>query len=360
VKVTGRVRKISIVVHRYVGLAAAAFLVVSGLTGSILAFESEFDRWTHPSLWRVAPESSRLSEQTLADLVVREMTSPESTAKIELIEFGGNRGAQVFDLADGRRVFVNPYRGSILGVRNAGPSASDKFFFTVRQLHIRLLAGIWGRWIVEIASGALLLLIPTGIYLWWDRKRANVKWKASWRRVNWDLHNVLGLYGFAVMVILAGSGLLISFPGPLYFVTGSAPQMVEALPRSTPPENPSANFHEPELDKFMLAAESALPGSVAIRIQLPRGPRSPVQLQTRGSETSSPNTVYLDRYDGHILRVDDSNKRSPALRAFRTNQAVHTGTIWGLASKIVVSLSSLMLAASVITGFIVWWRKTAA
>jgi uncharacterized iron-regulated membrane protein len=350
-------RRFWIFLHRWVGLAAAAFLVLSGLTGSILAFESDYDRWIHPSLWRVAPEGAPTSEQTLVDLVTRQMSSDGSPAKVELIDLAGDRRAQVFSLSDGRRVFVNPYRQSILGVRDGKPSAGDKFFFTVRQLHLSLLAGVWGRWIVEIASGALLLLIPTGLYLWWDKKRVSVKWKASWRRVNWDLHSVLGLYGFAVMVALASSGLLISFPGPLYFVTGSAPQIVEALPRSTPPENPSANFHEPELDKFVVAAEAALPGSHLMRIQLPRGPRSPVQIQTRGPNASSSSTVYLDRYDGHVLRVDDANNRAPALRAFRTNQAVHTGTIWGMPSKILASLSSLTLVFSVITGFIIWWRK---
>jgi uncharacterized iron-regulated membrane protein len=354
---TNGVRELSIVLHRYVGLAAPAFLIVSGLTGSILAFEGDFERWIHPSLWRVAQKGTRLSEQTLADIVTSQMSSPESPATIELIDIGGDGVAQVFSLADGRRVFVNPYSGSILGVRDSAPSASNKFFFFVRQLHIRLLAGVWGHWIVEIASGALLLLIPTGIYLWWEKKRASVKWNASWRRVNWDLHNVLGLYGFAVMLLLAATGLLISFPGPLYLITGSTPQLVESLPHSTPPET-SANVHEPALDEFMHAAERTGPDLRISRIQLPRGARSTVQIQTRGPGTSSPNTVYLDRYNGHILRVDDSSKRSSALRAFRTNQAVHTGTIWGLPGKIALSLSSLIVVASVITGFIAWWRKT--
>jgi uncharacterized iron-regulated membrane protein len=58
--------------------------------------------------------------------------------------------------------------------------------------------------------------------------------------------------------------------------------------------------------------------------------------------------------------VDDANNRAPALRAFRANQAVHTGAIWGMPSKILASLSSLTLVVSVITGFIILWRKAQA
>jgi uncharacterized iron-regulated membrane protein len=353
-------RKFWIIVHRYVGLATAAFLVVSGLTGSILAFEGEYDRLMHSSLWRVEPEASRLNEQDLFDRVEHEMTSPGSRETVEQIQIIGDRTAQVFSLTDGRQVYVNPYNGSILGTRERGPSTSEKFFYSVRQLHVRLLAGNVGRWVVDIATGALLLLVPTGIYLWWKKKRASLNLKASWPQINWDLHNVLGLYGFVVMLLLASTGLLIEFEAPLYWVSGSNPQHVEAIPRSTVPEGAAGTFRVPNLDEFMLAAEKAVPGSQVNQIQLPMRPRSPVRLQTRRLGTDRHNTVFLDRYDGHVLRVDNANRQTSAFRAHSVNQAIHMGTLWGLPSRIMMSLSSLVVVVSVVTGFAIWWRKKAA
>jgi uncharacterized iron-regulated membrane protein len=44
--------------HRYAGLLLAPFLVVVGLTGSLLAFHDEMDRWLNPDLLTVpVPDS---------------------------------------------------------------------------------------------------------------------------------------------------------------------------------------------------------------------------------------------------------------------------------------------------------------
>jgi uncharacterized iron-regulated membrane protein len=57
----------------------------------------------------------------------------------------------------------------------------------------------------------------TGLILWWpkrktDRKRSfTIKWGGRWRRVNYDLHNVLGFYATSIAIILSISGLAIAF-----------------------------------------------------------------------------------------------------------------------------------------------------
>jgi PepSY-associated transmembrane protein len=44
-------RAICVKLHRYVGLAIAAFLTIAGLTGSILAFDTDLDAWLNPELF---------------------------------------------------------------------------------------------------------------------------------------------------------------------------------------------------------------------------------------------------------------------------------------------------------------------
>jgi len=348
-------RKFWIILHRYVGLAAAAFLVVAGLTGAILAFESDYKLWIHQLHWPVAPEAARLPEQELTDRLERQLTSTGAPVHVEQIQFAGDRAAQVFVLSTGRRVYMNPYNGTVLGTQD-GPSATEKFFAAMLQLHVRLVAGNVGRWAVVTGTLTLLLLVPTGVYLWWDKKRISVNLKASWRRINWDLHSVIGVYGCVVMFALAGTGLLIEVQTPLYWITNARPQL-ESLPRSTPPSDATGNVHAPDLDGFILAADKAVPNLQTYQINLPQRPRSPVQVLKQTAGTRARTTVYLDRYDGHVLRVDDSHTRSRALQAHNVNLAIHTGTIMGLPGRIVVSLSSLMLVVSAITGFIIWWQK---
>ncbi len=97
-------RKLLLKIHLYAGLVAAAFLIVLGVTGSILAFENYYDQWLHPTLWSVAPQSRRLSEQQLVDTVQRRF-APVLVATVGL---GGGGAAQVFTLTDNVVVFVNP------------------------------------------------------------------------------------------------------------------------------------------------------------------------------------------------------------------------------------------------------------
>ncbi|HSY48056.1 MAG TPA: PepSY-associated TM helix domain-containing protein [Thermoanaerobaculia bacterium] len=342
--------------HRYVGLFAAAFLVIAGLTGSILAFAEDYDRWMHPSLWRVTPEGARLSEQTLVDRIRGRLASDGSAVRIEEIRMAGDQSSQLFALTDGRMMFVNPYTGAVLGTTDH-PSKVAVFVGWVHQLHVRLLAGDWGERLVEIATTGVFFLVPTGVYLWWEKKRLTLKWAASWRRINWDLHNVAGLYGSVLIFLLAATGLLVAFETPLYWMARSEPWHPEAAPHSVPPEAGGSDRSAPALDALILAAGRALPDSETYQIQLPMRPRSSLQLLQRKPWVPGHSTVYFDRYDGRILRVDDLSKLPRAYRAHFLNQAIHMGTILGLPSKILLSLSSLLLVVLVVTGCLMWWQR---
>ena len=284
----------------------------------------------------MTPEVARLSEQTLVDRIRGRLESDGSGARIEEIRLAGDHSAQLFALSDGRTMFVNPYTGAILGTTDH-PSKVTVFVGWVHQLHVRLLAGNWGERLVDIATAGIFLLVPTGVYLWWDKKRLTLKWTASWRRVNWDLHNVAGLYGSVLIFLLAATGLLVAFETPLYWMTRSEPWRPEAAPHSVPLGPDGSDGHAPALDALMLAAERALPGSETYQIQLPMRPRSSLQLLQRKPGTPGHSTVYFDRYDGRILRVDDLSKLPRAYRAHFLNQAIHMGTILGLPSKILLS-----------------------
>ena len=345
-------RRLIFNLHLYVGLAAAAFLVVAGVTGSFLAFENDYDRWLHPSLWSVTAATAPLPEQKLVDAVAAQFAPQDSAVRVEQIALYGPRTAQVFVLSTGRRIFVNPYSGEILGMRDR-PSRVEMFVVGVHQLHVQLLAGNAGRRIVDIATMTILFLVPTGLYLWWPKKRVKVRLRSSWRRFNWDLHNVAGLYGFVLVFVLAVTGLLLSFETPLYWLSRSDPWRQGAMPRSVVQQSAVA----PDLDQLIAEADRALPGADTYEIHLPMRPRSPVQVLKHGPGPAGRSTVFLDRYSGRVLRVDDASKLPRSYRAHLIDQAIHMGTIMGMTSKIAMSAASLVLVILVITGTTLWWQK---
>ena len=338
--------------HLYTGLTAAVFLALAGITGSILAFEDDYDHWFHPSLWRVRPQSARLSEQQIVDRG-EALLRAQGSAHVEQIELGDWRTAQVLLLTDRSRIFVNPYTGAILGTRE-GLSKVELVVGYIHQLHVRLLAGNTGEWIVDIATMLVLFLIPTGLYLWWDKKRLKVKLSRSMRRITWDVHNVLGVYGCLFLIALAITGLLLAFETPLYWMVRSDPWRQAAMPRSASPQSGAS---VPAVDEFMSAADRALPGAQIYEIHLPQRARSPVQILKRGPGMAGHSTVFLDRYTAGVLRVDDLSKLPRSYRAHLIDEAIHRATILGMPSKFLFSFASLVLAALAVTGCMMWWPK---
>ena len=54
------VRQIFVFIHRWAGLAMTVFLIIVGLTGSVVAFREELDVWLNPELLTVAKRDAPL------------------------------------------------------------------------------------------------------------------------------------------------------------------------------------------------------------------------------------------------------------------------------------------------------------
>jgi uncharacterized iron-regulated membrane protein len=120
-------------------------------------------------------------------------------------------------------VFVMSATGSLIVFRNQLESNPNSRLSNVVEwvvdLHANLLAGSVGRTINAMGGLCLLLLCVTGAFLWWPgiahwRRGLGVDWKASFARVNWDLHSALGFW-FLLFVCLWGfSGIYLAYPLP--------------------------------------------------------------------------------------------------------------------------------------------------
>jgi uncharacterized iron-regulated membrane protein len=110
--------------------------------------------------------------------------------------------------------FLTPIQGKI----TIHEKPQTNFFIIVEYIHLYLLLPPEiGHWIVGVSVIIFMVIMITGLILWWpkrktDRKRSfTIKWGGRWRRVNYDLHNVLGFYATSIAMILAISGLAIAF-----------------------------------------------------------------------------------------------------------------------------------------------------
>lgn len=343
-------RKTIFNLHLYGALIVGLFVVTIGVTGSIMAFEDDLDRLFNPRLFTVEPAG--------APLPVADLFHAASTAypgqKINLLRLpqGPTRSA-MFTVRGPKQVFLNPYNGQILGERSSNTPLQ-----AIHTTHLRLFMGKAGGNVVASVTAVLLLLVLSGLYLWWPLKRFSVKWKASARRVNFDLHNASGIYSAAFLLVLGITGIVIHFDNEiekyLHQREGTTP-----IGRNKPSVvQPGATRISP--DQAIQSALAALPGTSALMVGLPANPKASYIIGVHYPEDLTPggrSWANVDQYSGNVLSFQSSRTAPAASRVIIVNRAMHTGDILGYPSKMLVAVSGLMLIIQAITGYYMWWKK---
>jgi uncharacterized iron-regulated membrane protein len=346
------------------GLVAGIFLAILGVTGAIIAFEPEIEHLLHSGLWYVKSGPSRMPQAQL----IRTTGEKFAPARVTAVHiFRESDLVEEMQMSDRAIVHVNPYDGSIVG-RVTGPSGSQRTLAAIHQIHLRLATDARssfssvGKAIISYAGVLLVILVPTGFVLWWRTRRASIKLGGSWFRICFDAHHAVGIYAALFLFVAAITGVLIGFDWgeeTIYAMTKSQPPDFRAkLPQSTP--QPGAT--PIDADRAMEIARGAMPDSTVTVVQLPLNPKAAYNVQMRVPEETSEavhSTVTIDQYSGQVLKVKDFKTDSQGYRWIRFNRSIHTGDVMGTPTHILMSLSSLLLVAMVVTGVVIWWKKLA-
>jgi uncharacterized iron-regulated membrane protein len=343
-------RKLLFNLHLYGALVVGTFVVIVGLTGSIIAFEEDLDHLFNPALFHVQVQGERMPPSAL--LKAASAAYPgQRIGAIRLPQAPDD--SAVFTVPGPRQVFMNPYTGAIVGSRDPKTLLSS-----IHMLHLRLLMGPVGGTIVAAVTAVLMFLVLSGIYLWWPLKRVTIRWKASLRRVHFDLHNTAGIYSALFLLVLGATGIVIHFDDDLeqyLHRTAGTKKIVKNFPSVV---RAGANSISP--DDALGIGLNFLPGTKALSVSVPPGPKGSYLVALRYPEDLTPGGrtwVNVDRYSGQVLGFQSSRTVAWGTRTIIYNRAIHTGDIWGYWSKILMSLSSMMLVIQAITGYYLWWKK---
>jgi uncharacterized iron-regulated membrane protein len=354
-------RRIILKIHLVLGVTAAVFVMLLGTTGSVIAWENDIDHWLNPQFFRVQPAPRTLAETDLIR-ATEQRFAPARVIHVHI--FREANLAQVMDMTDHSTVAVNPYDGTILGVR-VGPSAAQKWTGYIHQLHTHLVpdprtarrAAAIGGQIVEVAGALVIILVPTGTLLWWRAKRFHVKWSAPWYRISFDLHQSVGILVAVPLFALAVTGVLVAEEGLFYKALHSPGPSRFPQVKSAPSSEAAIG-----VDRAMEIARAAIPNSTVTELMLPLNPQGTYQIVLRVPEETSETAhsfVFVDQYSGRVLFASNFLIASPGYRAVRFNRSIHTGDVWGMAGHALASLVSLGVMIMAITGLVIWLKKIA-
>lgn len=262
----------------------------------------------------------------------------------------------------GPSIFINPYTGVVLGELNPQQS----FFHFIEQIHRGLVAGQVGKLVMGINSIIFLFILGTGIVLWWPAarkaltQRLKVKWDSSWKRLNHDFHIVLGFYAslFLFIMALTGVGMSFDWVGKGINALTHSPQQRPEPPTSAPAAPNATPFGA---DAALAFARQQAPDAESYTLQLPKEPIGSIQvsLLRPGAITErATDDVYLDQHTGQVLRQQTYAQRPVGQRIRGLFKFIHTGSIFGLPSKILAFIIVLLGATFPVTGTILWWNRT--
>ncbi len=363
-------RKITGKLHLWLGLASGIIVFWLGITGCILAFEKEIADATQSYRYVEEPGKAYLPPTILKDSVDRYLNGKETIS----IEYLGTRNtalAYYYDDSLYYQVFIDPYTGRVLKVKDM----STDFFRVITMGHYWLWLGQPGRVIVSSATLIFVVLMISGMILWWPRnksaarQRFRFRWKPTtkWKRKNYDLHNVLGFYMTWVAIFLAISGLIMGFDWfskSFYFVTSggrSMPAHVHPLSDSTlagtTDRRQMVNAVWQELMKQKKADNK-------VGIVFPHDDADALEGYVNHNLDSYYNAdfYHFDQYTGEELPTDGiyagAFLDAPLSdKIQRMNYDIHVGAILGLPGKVLAFFGSLIAASLPITGFYIWYGR---
>lgn len=354
-----RVRRAVVALHRWLAFAAGAFVLVAGVTGSILVFRGEIDRILDPDMLVSQGGAARLSIGAAADridegLTVRRVSLPSPQ----------DDGVYLFEASDGDRVLeiaVDPYTGAILGQRPVGST----FTAFVYELHRSLFLGRAGEIFLALIGAALLISVGTGLWLWWPRA-GPLRRALTWRRtrspvLTWfDLHKLTGVYLAAVLLPVALTGILLTFPD---YWDSAVAAVAEVTEIPTAFESAPKSRTSPDIGPgvALAAANEVLPEGKALYLVFPLKDRAPylVAMSQPGElrDSGAYSGVAVDRYTGDVLSVIDSRNSTAGDVIRDLPYPLHTGEVFSLPGRLVVFASGLASSALFLTGLRLWWLR---
>lgn len=344
------------------GIVLALYLIVIGVSGSILVLRIELGALAGANAWE-----SRTPPEPRVDVtaVVRSLTAGYPRFRIVSVMAPGKTEPNYIARLLGRtqiRVAVDAGTGEILGEPRRGPAWLD----TVEKLHVSLFASRNGRVINGVGAAFLLVMCLTGIINWWpgvrNWKRAlTVDFERSWRRINFDLHSAIGFWTLGIISFWAVSGVYFAWPREIFAlvnrispIVNSKPPLVEVAARS--------EMSELDLGGLVKRAYELDSGTTFAGVEFPFNRRAPIKILMRranGLSREYEDVLYFDAYSGAYLSMWQYGVNKSLGDWFIWSQVpMHFGVYWGVGVKLVWAILGLAVPTLAVTGLLMYWNRT--
>jgi uncharacterized iron-regulated membrane protein len=370
--------------HFYAGLLVLPFMISLAITGALYLFRDEIDAIVHADLKQVEIREGAATA-TPSAMVAAALAAHPGTA----VNFTGQASPTasaeitVSTETEGKlAVYVDPYSGKVLG------SLPDRgtLMWTIRYLHSLKYFGAFTRALIEIAGGWSILLVGTGIYLWWPRTqtggvlsvRGTPKRRVFWR----DTHAVTGIFVGFFIVFLAVTGMPWSgvwgvkvnewangnnfgYPAGVRVAVPMSDEHLDHVAKTSwsleQAKVPQSAGHQQDATPIGLDEAVATFDRLGLHhgyaVNIPTTPTGVYTGSVYPDELSQQRVVHLDQYSGKLLIDMSYSDYGPLGKWLEWGINVHLGQEFGLVNQIVLLAACIAIVALAASAGVMWWKR---
>lgn len=351
-------------IHLYIGLIVGVLFFVIAFSGAIYTWAPEISTFIYNQ--KVEPKDQPfISVSDIKGVIKTEFPQGDfrtafyrdKTSTIEVLLYGQGTyyNAQ-----------INPYTGEWVHLQDMNKG----WLNYLRALHRNLLLGDVGREIVHWVTLMFLVMMITGLVIWWPVNKATrkqsftIQKSSSGKKLNYDLHNVTGFYVTWISIFTVITGLFWGFEivkDSLKSMTGERNITYDIAVSN------EVGYYEgfdqiTMVDSLLQSFLTKYPEDF-FRINIPHKKTDPINVNVIQPDMRSFTTdhYFYDQYSGKRLVGNFEGGMHAEASLFHTlhmmNYDIHFGTILGLPGRILAFLASLVAALLPVTGFLIWYGK---
>lgn len=376
--------------HFYAGLYVIPFFLMLAVTGLTMMLITQVSGRDGETIGITQSETvlsiSQLSHAAVAAVpgTVTEWIGPKAPDLATVIRVKTDAGQ--------RMVALDQYTGEVISSwdRRAG------WYDFADSIHSELMIGTTGDRLIEISAGLGLVLIFTGLYLWWPRggdtsvlvPNLKARGRALWK----SLHSVVGFWISLILVTFLISGLAWAGVWGGKFVQPWSSFPAEKWDNVPLSKNTHASMNHGSTNDVPWALEQTpmpasgsdvgldgIPGTTTVnidsvvilgrhlgmtgrfRVAYPRGEEGvwTINRDSMSSDSNDPfvdRTIHIDQYSGKILADVKYEDYSWMGKAMAVSIPLHMGLMgtWSFILNLLFCLSVIFVCVS---GVVMWLKR---
>ena len=371
-------KKINNWLHLWLGLISGIIVLIVCITGCIWVFNEEITGLLEPE--------TKVEKQNKAVIMPSQLMKIAAEKHPGLkVSYANYQQGRAINLGLGERrgpnvtMAIHPYTGKVI-TETVHKKGETNFFRWVLNGHRFLWMPFKiGRPIVNYGTMVFVVLLITGLIWWYPKKWTQstrdksfkIKWNGTWKRINLDLHNVLGFYSLLFLLAIAMTGMVYGiewYSNGLYWVTSGGQSLDGEEDRAQSDSLLVNKFFTPEqaIDRAWLKVVAQNPKSEGFYYSFPDTAQAASVIYmtvypNKGQFYNNRSHVF-DQHTVKELRGNSVYGKSFEESGFggklrKMNYDIHVGSILGFPGKVLAFLSSLIGASLPVTGFIIWWNR---